>query len=423
MPTQSDESQKNDEPQIVSESFSCRRADFPIFTSTEDERPLIYLDSGATTHKPHQVIETLREYYERDNANIHRAVYALGERATMRYEEARGKVARFLNTRSDAEVIFVRGTTEAINLVASSLTSRIQSGDEILVTHLEHHANIVPWQLLCQRTGAQLKVLPIDDHGDLCLDQLESLVNERTRIMALPHISNALGTVNPVQQLCDFARARGILTLIDGAQAIAHTPVDMQTLGCDFYAFSGHKLYGPTGIGVLYGREELLNQMPPYQGGGDMIEEVYFEGSTYKPVPSRFEAGTPNIAGAVGLGAAVDYVNSLDLNLVHRYESDLIEYGAALLASEIPGIRLIGTPKQRASAISFVIEGTHPHDVGTLLDGYGIAVRVGHHCAQPIMRHFGVSSTTRASIGVYNQRSDFDHLVASLHRVIKMLCS
>ena len=403
------------------DTLTCRRPDFPILTPVEGERPLVYLDSGATTQKPRQVIETLRDYYQQDNANIHRAVYTLGERSTERYEAARDQVARLLNTRSSSEVVFVRGTTEAINLVASSLIDRISTDDEILVTHLEHHANIVPWQLLCQRTGAQLRVLPIDERGDLCMDQLEALVNERTRIMAFPHISNALGTVNPVSQLCAFAKTRGILTLIDGAQAIAHTPVDVQALGCDFYAFSGHKLYGPTGVGVLYGREELLNSMSPYQGGGDMIEEVYFEGSTYKPAPSRFEAGTPHIAGAIGLGAAVEYVLDLGLDQIHHYESELISYGAEVLATEVPGLRLIGTPRQRASAISFVIEGTHPHDVGTLLDGYGVAVRVGHHCAQPIMRHFGVSSTTRASIGVYNERADFDHLVASLHRVIKML--
>ena len=404
-----------------SKRLTCRRADFPILAHVEAERPLIYLDSGATTQKPRQVIEALRSYYEQDNANIHRAVYALGERSTARYEEARTQVARFLNTRHPAEIIFVRGTTEAINLVASSLTSRIQAGDEILITHLEHHANIVPWQLLCQRTGAHLKVLPIDIHGDLCLDQLESIVSSRTRLMAFPHISNALGTVNPVDVLCRFAQDRGILTLIDGAQAAAHTPVDVQALGCDFYAFSGHKLYGPTGIGVLYGREELLNDLPPYQGGGDMIEEVYFESSTYKPIPSRFEAGTPNIAGAIGLGVAVNYLTTLGLECIHQYEAELISYGADLLASEIPGLRLIGTPRQRASAISFVIDGTHPHDVGTLLDGYGVAVRVGHHCAQPIMRYFGVSATTRASIGVYNERADFDHLIESLHRVVKML--
>lgn len=400
--------------------FQCRRSDFPIFEQSEANPRLIYLDSGATTQKPASVINTLKQFYTDDNANIHRAVYELGERATQRYETARVKIAEFLNAPSANEVIFVRGTTEAINLVASSLSSRLQAGDEILITHLEHHANIVPWQLACQRTGAILKVIPINEHGELCLEQLDSLVSEKTKIMAFNHISNALGTVNDVQYLCDYARQRGILTLIDGAQAIAHTPVDVQKLGCDFYVFSGHKLYGPTGIGVLWGKEALLNELPPYQGGGDMIEDVYFEQSTYKPVPSRFEAGTPNIAGAVGLASAVEYVQGLGLDKIHHYESELVNYGAQAL-SEIKGLRLIGTPQQRASAVSFVIDGTHPHDVGTLLDQYGIAVRVGHHCAQPIMRRFGVSATTRASIGVYNQKSDFDHLVKSLHKVIKML--
>ena len=400
--------------------LECRRSDFPIFDQGQSERELIYLDSGATTQKPASVIQSLKEFYSDDNANIHRAVYELGERATQRYENARVRIAEFLNAPSTNEVIFVRGATEAINLVASSLSSRLQAGDEILITHLEHHANIVPWQLACQRTGAILKVIPINEHGELCLDELDHLVSNKTKIMAFNHISNALGTVNDVKYLCDYAKQRGILTLIDGAQAIAHTPVDVQNLGCDFYVFSGHKLYGPTGIGILWGREALLNELPPYQGGGDMIEDVYFEQSTYKAVPSRFEAGTPNIAGAVGLATAVDYVQGLGIEQIQRYESELVNYGAEVL-SDIKGLRLIGTPSLRASAISFLIDGTHPHDVGTLLDQYGIAVRVGHHCAQPIMRRFGVSATTRASIAVYNQKSDFDHLVKSLHRIIKML--
>ena len=402
------------------QKLSCRRSDFPLLEQRENEPPLIYLDSGATTQKPQEVIETLNDYYRLDNANIHRAVYELGERSTARYETAREIICRLINSASSDEIIFTRGTTESINLVASSLSSMISAEDEILITHLEHHANIVPWQLLCQRVGATLKVLPIDDCGDLCLDQLDELVTEKTKIFAFSHISNALGTVNDVESLCAYARSRGILTLIDGAQAIAHTPIDVQALGCDFYVFSGHKLYGPTGIGVLYGRASLLNEMPPYQGGGDMIEEVHFEGSTYKPVPSRFEAGTPNIAGAIGLAAAATYVQRLGLEAINQYEHELITYGVEAL-QQVPGLRIIGTPIKRASAISFVIDGAHSHDVGTLLDGYQVAVRVGHHCAQPIMRRFGVSATTRASIGVYNRRSDFDHLVKSLHRVLKML--
>lgn len=401
-------------------SLTCRRDDFPLLVNSEREAPLIYLDSGATTQKPLKVIEAINHYYRNDNANIHRAVYALGERSTAQYEAAREKIGRFLNSASSDEIIFTRGTTEAINLVASSLSAIVKSGDEILITHLEHHANIVPWQLLCQRVGASLKVLPIDDRGDLCVDQLDELMTEKTKVFAFAHISNALGTVNDVARLCQYAQSRGVLTLIDGAQAIAHTPIDVQALGCDFYVFSGHKLYGPTGIGVLYGRADLLNELPPYQGGGDMIDEVWFEGSTYKPIPSRFEAGTPNIAGAIGLAEAVSYVSQLGLEAIRQYENELIDYGVVAL-NEIPGLRIIGTPRTRASAISFVIDGLHSHDVGTLLDGYQVAVRVGHHCAQPAMRRFGVSATTRASIGVYNQNSDFDHLVKSLHRVIKML--
>ena len=400
--------------------LTCRRADFPILKSREHEPPLIYLDSGATTQKPQEVIDTLSNFYQQDNANIHRAVYALGERSTARYETARAVVARFINAPSTNEIIFTRGTTESINLVASSMSAQIGAGDEILITHLEHHANIVPWQLLCQRVGATLRVLPIDERGDLCLDRLDDLVTHKTKLFAFSAISNALGTVNDVQALCDYARSKGVMTLIDGAQAIAHTPVDVQALGCDFYVFSGHKLYGPTGIGILYGREALLNELPPYQGGGDMIDEVFFEGSTYKPVPSRFEAGTPNIAGAIGLSAAIEYVQRLGLQSINEYENELIKYGVEAL-SEVPNLRIIGTPKHRASAISFVIDGAHSFDVGTLLDGYQVAVRVGHHCAQPIMRHFGVTATTRASIAVYNQPSDFDHLVKSLFRVIKLL--
>ena len=400
--------------------LTCRREDFPLLATKAGESPLIYLDSGATTQKPNQVIDTINQFYAEDNANIHRAVYELGERATVRYEDARGVISQFINAKSTNEVIFVRGTTEAINLVAFSLGSRFAAGDEIIITHLEHHANIVPWQLLCQRQGCILKVLPIDDNGDLRLEELDQLVTEKTKLISFNHVSNALGTVNDVQYLCDYARTKGILTLIDGAQAIAHTPVDVQALGCDFYVFSGHKLYGPTGVGVLYGRGDLLNELPPYQGGGDMIEEVYFEQSTYKPVPSRFEAGTPNIVGAVGLASAVQYVQNLGIEKIHAYESALVNYGVERL-STIPGLRLIGTPQIRASAISFVIEGAHSHDIGTLLDGYRIAVRVGHHCAQPIMRKFNVTSTTRASIGIYNKKEDFDQLAKSLNRILKML--
>jgi cysteine desulfurase/selenocysteine lyase len=394
------------------------KADFPTLQQTINQKPLVYLDSAATTQKPQCVIDALNAYYQNDNANIHRAVYELGQRATQHYEEARQKVASFIKAPESREIIFVRGATEAINLVAHSFVApRLQPGDEVLITHLEHHANIVPWQLICEQKGALLKVIPVDDQGDLIMDAIPDLISERTRFMAFAHISNALGTVNPVKELCEIAQKHHIPTLIDGAQAIAHTPLDVQALGCDFYVFSGHKLYAPTGIGVLYGRADLLSNMPPYQGGGDMIDEVRFEKTTYAPIPSRFEAGTPHIAGAYGLGIAIDYLQSIGLDKIQAYETDLVEYGAKRL-QEVPGLRLIGTPKHRASALSFVIEGAHCHDIGTLLDGYGVSVRVGHHCAQPIMRHFDVSATTRASIGIYNTHADLDHLVESLKRIV-----
>ena len=392
-----------------------------IAKQSQDSKPLVYLDSAASTQKPQVVIDTLQHYYQAENANIHRAVYQLGEMSTFKYEQARQTVAQFINAREDREIIFTRGATESINLVAQSFArTHVQAGDEILITHLEHHANIVPWQLVCQATGAHLKVLPIDDHGDLCIDQLAHYVTDRTRLMAFSHISNALGTVNPIENLCQYARSKGIYTLIDGAQAIAHSPVDVQALNCDFYVFSGHKLYAPTGIGVLYGKSELLSAMPPYQGGGDMIEEVYFEASTYAPIPSRFEAGTPHIAGAVGLGAAIQYLQQLDIRLVAEYEQQLVDY-AALQLSQIPELKIIGTPKKRASVVSFVIDGCHAYDVGTLLDGYGIAIRVGHHCAQPVMRRFNIDATARISVSLYNSKSEIDYLIESLKKVIAML--
>jgi cysteine desulfurase / selenocysteine lyase len=411
-----------DFPLLWSDSIEYRKTvDYEISTKGSSNKLLVYLDSAASTQKPQHVIDAVQNYYQKENANIHRAVYQLGEISTYKYEQARYRVANFLNAREEREIIFTRGATESINLVAQSFArSHLKAGDEILITHLEHHANIVPWQLVCQAIGAQLKVLPINDHGDLMIDQLDEYVSERTRIMAFSHISNALGTINPIQYLCDYAKKRGIITLVDGAQAIAHTPVDVQSLGCDFYVFSGHKLYAPTGIGVLYGKAELLSNMPPYQGGGDMIEEVYFEQSTYAPIPSRFEAGTPHIAGAVGLAAAIDYLQNIGLSVIASYEEDLVNYAAQRLI-EVEGLTLIGTPQNRASVVSFVISGCHAHDIGTLLDGYGIAIRVGHHCAQPVMRRFDITATARISLSLYNSHAEVDYLVESLHKVVGML--
>ena len=408
-------------PKVPAGFGAALRVQFPTLQQQVNGRRLVYLDSAATAQKPQCVIDTISSFYHEDNANIHRAVYELGERATQRYENAREIVAKFINARESKEIIFVRGATEGINVIASTLGRKnITAGDEVLVTHLEHHANIVPWQLLCESVGATLKVVPVNDRGDLALDQLERLVTDQTKLIAFTHISNAIGTVNDAQAICDFARQRGIPTLVDGAQSAAHGPIDVQALGCDFFVFSGHKLYGPTGIGVLYGRAELLRTLPPYQGGGDMIDKVSFSGTTFADIPSRFEAGTPNIAGAVGLGAALQFMSTLDLNQLKQYEAELVEYGAQRL-SEIPELTLVGSPEDRASVLSFVIEGTHPHDVGTLLSEFGVAVRVGHHCAQPILERFGVPATTRASVAAYTDPEDIDILVDALKRVVKML--
>jgi cysteine desulfurase / selenocysteine lyase len=393
------------------------RGDFPILNQRIHGKPLVYLDNAATTQKPQAVIDAMVRSYAEDNANIHRGVHLLSERATRAYEEAREKVQRFLNAPHSREIIFVRGTTEAINLVAQTFgRANVGRDDEVLVTEMEHHSNIVPWQLVCEEKGAQLKVLPITDEGELRMDLLDGLLTSRTRIVAVVHVSNSLGTINPISTIVEKAHARGIPVLVDGAQAVAHMPVDVQALGADFYALSGHKLFGPTGIGVLWGRLSLLETMPPYQGGGDMISAVTFKKTTYNVVPNKFEAGTPNIAGSVGLGAAIDYVGGLDFKAMQAHESELLAYGTKALKS-VPGVRMIGTAAKKASILSFVMEDVHPHDIGTILDQEGVAIRTGHHCTQPLMDRLSVPATARASLALYNTKEEIDALVGALGKV------
>lgn len=393
------------------------REDFPILKQKVHGKPLVYLDNAATSQKPQAVIDSEVELYSEYFSNVHRGVHLLSQRSTDAYEKAREKVQNFLNARSSAEIIFTRGTTEGINLVAQTYGQQhVQAGDEILISEMEHHSNIVPWQMLCAQKGAILKVIPINDEGEILLDEYEKLLSERTRLVGIVHLSNALGTVNPVQQMIEMAHQRGIPVLVDGAQAVPHIPVDVQALDCDFYVFSGHKLFGPTGIGVLYGKKELLETMPPYQGGGDMILSVSFERTEYNVLPFRFEAGTPNIAGAIALGAAIDYVQEIGLEKIATYEDKLLAYATEAMA-EIPGIRLIGTARNKASVLSFLIEGVHPHDIGTILDREGIAIRAGHHCAQPVMERFGVPATARASFAFYNTLEEVDVLIAGIRKV------
>ena len=393
------------------------RKDFPILGQEVRGKPLVYLDSAATSQKPRAVIDAVARYYLQDNANVHRGVHLLSERATKEYEGAREKVRRFINAARAEEIIFVRGTTEAINLVAQTYgRTRVRAGDEVLITEMEHHSDIVPWQLLCEEKGAVLRVAPIDDDGQLLVDELQRMLGPRTRLLALAHVSNTLGTINPVRRIVEIAHRQGIPVLLDGAQAVPHFPIDVRALDCDFYAFSGHKLFGPTGIGVLYGRSELLEEMPPWQGGGDMISSVTFEKTTWNKLPHKFEAGTPDIAGAIGLGAAIDYVGALGFAAIAAHEHDLLSY-ATEAVREVPGLRLIGTAKEKASVLSFVLGDVHPHDVGTILDQEGIAIRTGHHCTQPLMRRLGVPATARASLAFYNRREDVDALVAGLHKV------
>jgi len=397
------------------------RRDFPILSRKVHGKPLVYLDNAATTQKPQAVIDAERELYERYYANIHRGVHLLSVESTEAYDQVREKVRELIHARETREIVFVRGTTEAINLVASSYgRAHVGRGDEVLITAMEHHSNIVPWQLLCEEKGARLRVAPMNMKGELLLDELAALLSEKTKIVAIAHLSNALGTVNPVSEIVRLAHAKGIPVLVDGAQAVPRLPVDVQALDCDFYAFSGHKIYGPSGAGVLYGKAALLEAMPPYQGGGDMISSVTFEKTTYNVLPYKFEAGTPNIAGVIGMGAAIDYVRKLGIGAIERHEAQLLADATARI-SAIPGVRLIGTAAQKGGVLSFTIEGVHPHDIGTVLDREGVAVRTGHHCAQPVMDFFGVPATARASFGLYNTHEEIDALVAGIHEVKRML--
>ncbi|MGD0362926.1 MAG: cysteine desulfurase [Bryobacteraceae bacterium] len=393
------------------------RENFPVLNQRVHGKPLVYLDNAATTQKPQMVLDAMNQFYQADNSNIHRGVHELSERSTRHYEEARVKIQRFLNAADWREIIFVRGATEGINLVAYTYGRRnIQAGDEIVISAMEHHSNIVPWQILCEEKQAILRIAPINQRGELLLDEFEKLLGPRTKLVSVVHVSNALGTINPVGEIARIAHRHGAPVFIDGAQAVAHMKVDVQQLDCDFYALSGHKMFGPTGIGVLYGKAALLNKMPPYQGGGDMISSVTFAKTTYNELPYKFEAGTPNIAGTIGLGAAVDYIDEIGVDRIQNYEHELLAYGTAQL-ERIPGLRLIGTAREKASVLSFVLEGVHPHDVGTILDREGVAVRTGHHCAQPVLEWFGVPATTRASLAFYNTRSDIDALVAGIGKV------
>ena len=400
------------------ESFDVEkvRADFPILFEQVRGKPLVYLDNAATAQKPEQVIETLDTYYRQYNSNIHRGVHTLSEKATAVYEEARNKVKGFINADSIKEIIFTRGTTESINLVAQTFgRNSLSSNDEIIITELEHHSNIVPWQILSEQTGATLKYVPINDAGELILEEYEKLLNEKTRLVSVGHISNALGTINPIETIIEKAHAVGAKVLIDGAQAVPHTRVDVNELNCDFYAFSGHKLFGPTGIGVLYGKQALLEAMPPYQGGGDMIKTVSMKKTTYNDLPHKFEAGTPHIAGVIGLGSAIDYVSKVDLNEAAEYENQLLQY-ANEQAAKIPGLTPVGTAKNKTSIFSFTLDGIHPHDIGTILDDEGIAIRAGHHCAMPVMERFKIPATARASFAFYNTREDVDALIQGIDK-------
>ena len=396
------------------------RADFPILSRTVNGKPLVYLDNAATTQKPTKVIDAVRNVYESMNANIHRGVHRLSVETTQAYENARLQAARLINAEKHTEIIFVRGATEGINLVAQTFgRKQVGEGDEIIVSNLEHHANIVPWQILCEQTGAQLKVVPVDDDGNVLVDEYRKLLSDKTRIVAMLQSSNALGTVVPVEEITRLAHEYGAKVLIDGSQSVQHHTVEVRAIDCDFFVFSGHKMYAPSGIGVLYGKESLLLDMPPYQGGGEMIKSVTFEQTIYNDLPHKFEAGTPNIEGAIGLGAAIEYLQGIGLSRIAAYEKELLEYATAQL-SKIPEVRLIGTAKEKVSVISFVVEGIHPHDIGTILDQEGVAIRTGHHCAQPTMQRFGVPATARASMCFYNTKEEIDRLVEAVQTVIKV---
>jgi cysteine desulfurase / selenocysteine lyase len=408
---------ERDRPRLDVETL---RRGFPILARKVHGHPLVYLDNAATTQKPESVIEAVADMYRRSYANIHRGVHALSVEATDAYEQVREKVRAFVNAAETREIVFVRGTTEAINLVAQTFgRQRVGEGDEVVVTALEHHSNIVPWQLLCDEKKARLKVLPIDRSGDVCVEELERLLTPRSRVVSIAHVSNALGTLVPVRRIVEIAHARGVPVLVDGAQAVPRLAVDVRELGCDFYAFSAHKMYGSTGVGVLYGRAELLDAMPPYQGGGDMISSVTFEKTTWNVLPYKFEAGTPNIAGAIGLGGAIDYLAKIGIENVTTHEKDLLDYATTLLTA-LPGLNVIGTAREKIGVLSFTLDGIHPHDIGTVLDQEGIAIRTGHHCAQPVMEFFGIPATARASLALYNTRADIDALVEGIRKVQRM---
>ena len=402
---------------IGSLNLEAIREEFPILKQQVNEHPLVYFDNAATTQKPRAVIDAISRYYSHDNANVHRGVHTLSARSTIQYEAARGKVQRFINAKAAQECIFVRGTTEGINLVAESFVApRILPGEEILITHLEHHANIVPWQMVCKKTGAKLQVAPISIQGDVLLDEFEKKLSTNTKFVAISYASNALGTINPVKKMIEMAHAYGALVLLDGAQSTAHLPVDVQDLNCDFYTFSGHKMYAPTGIGVLWGREHLLNDMPPWQGGGEMINYVSFESTEYAPLPHKFEAGTPNIAGVIGLGAAIDYLWSLDMEAIAAYEAYLLAYATNAVQS-VKGFNIVGTAKQKVPIVSFVHGKIHAHDIGTIMDTEGIAIRSGHHCAMPLMTFFNVAATSRVSLSFYNTKEEIDRFANALQKV------
>ena len=396
------------------------REDFPLLKQTVNGKPLVYLDNAATSQKPQSVIDALVRYYTTVNSNVHRGVHTLSQLATDDYEAARSKARKFINAAEDHELIYVRGTTEGINLVAQTFgRQNIGQGDEIIISCLEHHSNIVPWQILCEEKGAQLKIVPINDSGELLIDEYEKLLSPRTKLVSIVHQSNALGTINPMEAIIEMAHSRGVPVLVDGAQSAPHMAIDVQQMGCDFFVFSAHKLFGPTGIGILYGKSEYLNAMPPYQAGGEMIRSVSFEKTTYNVLPHKFEAGTPNIAGAIGLGAAIDYLNDLGMEKINSYEKELLDYGTDCL-SRIDGLQIIGTAKEKGGILSFVLGDIHPHDIGTILDTEGIAIRTGHHCAQPVMQRFGIPATARASLAFYNTKAEIDSLVEGIDRVLEV---
>lgn len=402
------------------ETLERIRDEFPILDQKINGEDLIYLDNAASTQKPKSVINAIKDYYENDHSNVHRGVHTLSVRATEAYENARAKVAEFLNSPNKHQIIFTKGTTDSVNLIASSVTNLIQEDDEILITSMEHHSNIVPWQELCKRTGAVLKVIPINENGELMIDEYKNMVSDKTKLISVVHLSNTLGTINPIEDIIEFAKSNDVITVIDGAQAAGHLPIDVQKLDCDFYLFSGHKIFGPTGIGVLYGKEEILNQMDPYQFGGEMILKVTFEETTYNDLPHKYEAGTPNIAGAVGIGASIDFINGLDRDLAHEHEMSLHDYALEQLEM-IEGIRIIGNSKNKSSIISFVVDGIHPHDIGTIINQKGIAVRTGHHCTMPLMDFYGIPGTVRASFSIYNNHSEVEKLIDAIKLAIKML--